>query len=98
MYSIGNFIRGVACSLQKSPAPRDHVSRRSTPWLPRAGAIVSYAGRSREMRTVRLVAEASAGWMIVEAIGRDAISVRFSVKRRNFDPLQPGFFDHEPAI
>lgn len=47
------------------------------------------------MRSVRVVAEASAGWMVVEAIGRDGVPVRFPVKPRNLEPLQPGLFDHE---
>jgi hypothetical protein len=71
------------------------VPRRPPPWLPRAGTVVTYAGRSRETRNVRVVAEASAGWMVVEAIGRHGLPVRFSVKQRNLEPLQPGLFDHE---
>jgi hypothetical protein len=94
MYSIRIVVCGVAFFLP-SPIPCDKVPRRPPPWLPRAGTVVTYAGRSRETRNVRVVAEASAGWMVVEAIGRHGLPVRFSVKQRNLEPLQPGLFDHE---
>jgi hypothetical protein len=31
--------------------------------------------------------------MVVEAIGRKGLPVRFTVKRENLAPLQPGLFD-----
>jgi hypothetical protein len=31
--------------------------------------------------------------MLVEAIGRKGLPVRFTVKRENLMPLQPGLFD-----
>jgi hypothetical protein len=41
------------------------------PWLPRAGTVAVYAGRSpKSVRNVRVIAEASVGRMVVEAIGR----------------------------
>lgn len=42
---------------------------------------------------VRVVAEACAGRMVVEAIGRNGKAVRFTIKRENLAPLQPGLFD-----
>jgi len=63
-------------------------------WTPRAGVIVTYVGRSRQsIRNVKLIAEASAGRMVVEAIGKEGVPVRFTVKRENLHPLQPGLFD-----
>jgi len=44
-------------------------------------------------RNVRVLAEASAGRMVVEAIGREGFPVRLTVKRENLRPLPPGLFD-----
>lgn len=64
------------------------------PWLPRAGTVAVYAGRSpKSARNVRVVAEASVGRMVVEAIGRQGGVVRFTVKQENLKPLAPGLFD-----
>lgn len=62
--------------------------------LPPAGALVTYAGRSRSsVRNVRVLAEASGGRMVVEAIGRSGVPVRLTVKQENLLPLQPDLFD-----
>jgi hypothetical protein len=45
------------------------------------------------MRNVRVVAEASAGRMVVEAIGKQGVPVRLTVKRDNLAPMQPDLFD-----
>jgi hypothetical protein len=45
------------------------------------------------MRNVRVIAEAVAGRMVVEAIGKDGVPVRFTVKQDNLRPLQPGLFE-----
>ena len=42
---------------------------------------------------VRVVAETCANRMLVEAIGRSGAPIRFTVKRENLAPLQPGLFD-----
>ena len=42
---------------------------------------------------MRVIAEASAGRMVVEAIGRQGIPVRLTVKLENLKPLPPGLFD-----
>ncbi len=42
---------------------------------------------------VRVIAEACAGRMVVEGIGRRGFPVRFTVKRENLAPLQPSLFD-----
>jgi len=45
------------------------------------------------MRNVRVLAEASGGCMVVEAIGRQGLPVRLTVKRTNLAPMQPDLFD-----
>lgn len=63
-------------------------------WLPPAGTLATYRGRSRKsVRNVRVVAEASAGRMVVEAIGRQGQPVRLTVKQGNLLPMQPDLFD-----
>lgn len=70
------------------------MMRAKSAWLPPAGKLVTYRGRSRKtMRNVRVVAEASAGRMVVEAIGRQGVPVRLTVKRDNLVPMQPDLFD-----
>lgn len=62
--------------------------------LPPAGTLASYCGRSpKSARNVRVIAEASAGRMIVEAIGRQGVPVRLTVKQENLAPMQPDLFD-----
>lgn len=63
-------------------------------WLPRAGTVAVYSGRSPKLsRNVRVIAEASGGRMVVEAIGRQGVPVRLTVKQENLQPLPPGLFD-----
>ena len=70
------------------------MARANSSWLPRAGSVATYVGRNRAaMRNVRVIAEAVAGRMVVEAIGKDGVPVRFTVKQDNLRPLQPGLFD-----
>lgn len=67
---------------------------RTQTWLPRAGTFATYAGGTRSAsRTVRIIAEAAAGHMVVEAIGRRGHPVRITVKRESIVPLQPSLFD-----
>jgi hypothetical protein len=62
--------------------------------MPPAGTLVTYRGRNRQsMRNVRVVAEASAGRMVVEAIGKQGVLVRLTVKRENLVPMQADLFD-----
>jgi hypothetical protein len=42
---------------------------------------------------VRIVAEARGGRMVVEGICRNGSVARFTIKRENLAPLQPGLFD-----
>jgi hypothetical protein len=70
------------------------MSRAKTAWLPPAGTLATYRGRSHQsMRNVRVLAEASAGRMVVEAIGRQGLPVRLTVKQANLVPMQPDLFD-----
>jgi len=62
--------------------------------LPNAGTVATYRGRSSSStRNVRVIAEASGGRMVVEAIGRQGVPVRLTVKQENLLPMQPGLFD-----
>ncbi|MGA9396084.1 MAG: hypothetical protein WCA83_11080 [Azonexus sp.] len=63
-------------------------------WSPNPGVVATYIGRNRNaVRNVRVIAEAVAGRMVVEAIGKNGVPVRFTVKQENLRPLQPGLFD-----
>lgn len=66
-------------------------------WLPQIGLVVSYVGRASRLArggyNVRVVAETCGDRLVVEAIGRMGAPVRFTVKRENLAPLQPGLFD-----
>ena len=73
------------------------MARIKTPWLPQMGTVASYVGKASTLArggyNVRVVAEACAGRVVVEAIGRRGTPVTFTVKRENLVPLQPGLFD-----
>jgi len=73
------------------------MARKKTTWLPPVGVVVAYIGRASRLArggdNVRVVAETCADRMVVEAIGRSGSPVRFTVKRENLAPLQPGLFD-----
>lgn len=73
------------------------MARKKSRWLPQIGSVATYIGRasrlSRGGYNVRVVAETCADRMLVEAIGRAGSPVRFTVKRENLAPLQPGLFD-----
>ena len=73
------------------------MARKKPAWLPQIGSVATYIGRASRLArggyNVRVVAETCGGRMMVEAIGRSGLPVRFSVKRENLAPLQPGLFD-----
>jgi hypothetical protein len=70
------------------------IMRAMPKWIPAPGAIATYLGRTRaSTRTVRVVAEAVAGRMVVEAVGKRGTNVRFTVKRENLTRPQPDLFD-----
>ncbi len=73
------------------------MTRKKSRWLPPIGSVATYIGRASRLArggyNVRVVAETCADRMVVEAIGRSGLPVRFTVKRENLAPLQPGLFD-----
>jgi len=73
------------------------MARKKSVWLPQIGSVASYIGSAGKLArggyNVRVVAETCADRMLVEAIGRSGLPVRFTVKRENLAPLQPGLFD-----
>ena len=73
------------------------MSRKKSVWFPQVGAVATYIGRAGRLArggyNVRVVAETCADRMVVEALGRSGAPVRFTVKRENLAPLQPGLFD-----
>lgn len=71
------------------------MPRISPTWIPPAGSLVTFSSRSQrgQTRNVKVIAEASAGRMVVEAIGRKGVPVRLTVKQENLHPLQPSLFD-----
>ncbi len=73
------------------------MARKKSVWLPQIGSVASYIGRAGKLArggyNVRVVAETCADRMLVEAIGRSGLPVRFTGKRENLAPLQPGLFD-----
>lgn len=63
---------------------------RTKSWTPVLRALATFRrSGSTQCRTVRVVAEASAGWLIVEGCQADGALGRFSVKARSLSPLQP---------
>jgi hypothetical protein len=73
------------------------MARKKSGWIPQVGIVATYIGRSSRLArggyNVRVVAETCANRMVVEALGRSGSPVRFTVKRENLAPLQPGLFD-----
>jgi hypothetical protein len=73
------------------------MARKKIAWIPQTGTVATYVGKASTLTrggyTVRVVAEACAGRMVVEAIGKKGAPVTFTVKRENLAPLQPGLFD-----
>ncbi len=62
-------------------------------WSPAPGTLATYVGRTKaQTRNVIVVAEAVAGRMIVEAIGRKGANVRLTVKRESLREPQPDLF------
>ncbi len=62
-------------------------------WQPIPGTFAEYPGKkSIQKRIVKVVAEASAGRMCVEAIGKKGYRVRLTVKRSSLRELQPTLF------
>ena len=71
--------------------------KKKTNWEPQIGGLARYIGQAGKLArggyNVRVVAETCANRMLVEAIGRSGAPIRFTVKRENLAPMQPGLFD-----
>ena len=66
-------------------------------WSPTPGTLAIYVGRTKsQTRNVIVVAEAVAGRMVVEAIGRQGANVRLTVKRESLREPQPDLFECIP--
>jgi hypothetical protein len=62
-------------------------------WHPDPGTLATYVGRTRaQTRHVRVVAEGCRGYMVVEAIGKQGVQVRLTVKRGSLIQPQPDLF------
>jgi hypothetical protein len=65
-------------------------------WIPVPGAIAHYANTSGALArgglNVRILAEASSGYMIVEAARKDGSLVRITVKASSLMAPQPTLF------
>jgi hypothetical protein len=70
-----------------------HWITKMSKWTPSPGAIAIYVGRTKaSKRIVLVVAEAVAGRMCVQAIGKKGVIVRFTVKRESLHEPQPDLF------
>ena len=73
------------------------MAREKAVWFRQVGVVATYIGRASRLArggyNVRVVAETRADRMVVEALGRSGAPVRFTVKRENLAPLQPGLCD-----
>ncbi len=73
---------------------RDAMPRAQSSWLPCAGSVATDVGQNpKTARNVRVLAEAAAERIVVEAIGRKGFPVRLTIKQENLRPLPPGLFD-----
>lgn len=62
-------------------------------WTPTPGTLATYVGRTKaQTRNVFVIAEAVAGRMVVEAIGRKGVNVRLTVSRDSLREPQPDLF------
>lgn len=62
-------------------------------WTPSPGSLALYVGRTKvRTRNVIVVAEARAGRMVVDAIGRKGVNVRLTVSRDSLREPQPDLF------
>lgn len=70
---------------------------KSDRWQPVPGQLATYVGRSSRLlkggHHLRVIAEARAGRLLVEAIGHAGLPVRFTVAAANVGRPQPQLFD-----
>jgi len=69
---------------------------KKTRWMPRAGELAHYWSRNGSLArgglNVRVIAEASNGYMVVEAARADGSLVRITVKANSLSAPQPSLF------
>lgn len=69
---------------------------RKQKWIPKPGDLAHYWCRSGKLArgglNVRVVAEASGGYMVIEAARGDGSLVRITVKAANLTAPQPSLF------
>ena len=71
----------------------DCYNCRMSKWSPTPGSLATYIGKTKaSKRNVLVVAEAVAGRMCVQAIGKKGVIVRFTVKRESLQEPQPDLF------
>ena len=62
-------------------------------WIPAPGMLAAYVGRTGSARrNMLIVAEAIGGRFVVEAIGRQGVVVRLTVKADSLREPQPDLF------
>ena len=72
-------------------------SRGKTKWIPTPSQLATYIGRSGgQRRNMLVIAEASGGRFIVQAIGRKGDLVRFTVKRESLVEPEPDLWITTP--
>lgn len=78
-----------------APRGAKRAPRRKAPkWKPTPGVFALYVGPTKAAtRRVRVLAEATGGWMFVEAVGQKGMNVRFSVKRTNLREPERDLFE-----
>ena len=93
----GGFTGGLLPCKAGSTTRIRAMARKKKIWMPPIGCFATYIGRGGKLArggyNVRVLAETCADRMVVEALGRSGKAVRFTVKRENLAPLQPGLFD-----
>lgn len=71
--------------------------RKIPPWQPVPGADAAYIGKGARLlkqgRRVSVIAQASGGRMVVQAIGHKGEPVTFTVAAANLGQPQPDLFD-----
>ena len=68
-----------------------------TNWIPTPGQLATYIGRSgSQRRNMLVIAEASGGRFIVQAIGRKGDLVRLTVKRESLVEPEPDLWTNSP--
>lgn len=72
------------------------MAQKKTKWVPRPGELAHYWCTSGKLArgglNVRIIAEASGGYMVVEAVRGNGTAVRITVKAASLAAPQPSLF------